>query len=171
VFYASGRKHSYPSGGWTVNAVLVEKLLGGDREWSGPCVVVLDAEASVKTPGPDSVVTGGQKSYAPRFSSGRIEADACYLYKELSALVLVSQQSYKDSTGAAHMRQTLVVADLAHVVALDGGRGAGHQRGRVPGRDAGGVGGEEPNPPTPFPQREGGVDSFSPPRSGEGLLG
>ena len=102
-----------------MNAVLVEKLLGGDREWSGPCVVVLDAEASVKTPGPDSVVTGGQKSYAPRFSSGRIEADSCYLLKEHSALVLVSQQSFKDSTGAMHMRQTLVVADLAHVVALE----------------------------------------------------
>ena len=102
-----------------MNVVLVEKLLGGDREWSGPVVVVLDAEASVKSPGPDSVVTGGQKSYAPRFSSGRIEADACYLLKEHSALVLVSQQSYKDSTGASHMRQTLVVADLAHVVALE----------------------------------------------------
>jgi hypothetical protein len=102
-----------------VNAVLIEKLLGGDREWSGPCVVVLDAEASVKTPGPDSVVTGGQKSYAPRFSSGRIEADACYLLKEHAALVLVSQQSFKDSTGAQHMRQTLVIADLAHVVALE----------------------------------------------------
>jgi len=102
-----------------VNAVLVESLLGGDREWSGPCVVVLDAEASVKTPGPDSVVTGGQKSYAPRFSSGRIEADACYLLKDLSALVLVSQQTFKDSTGASHVRQTMVVADLAHVVALE----------------------------------------------------
>ncbi|HVK17564.1 MAG TPA: hypothetical protein VM533_11505 [Fimbriiglobus sp.] len=102
-----------------MNAVLVESLLGGDREWSGPCVVVLDAEASVKTPGPDSVVTGGQKSYAPRFSSGRIEADACYLLKDLSALVLVSQQTFKDSTGASHVRQTMVVADLAHVVALE----------------------------------------------------
>ena len=102
-----------------MNVVLVEELLGGDREWSGPVVVVLDAEASVKTPGPDSVVTGGQKSYAPRFSSGRIEADSCYLLKEHSALAVVSQQSFKDSTGASHMRQTLVVADLAHVVALE----------------------------------------------------
>jgi hypothetical protein len=102
-----------------VNAALIEMLLGGDREWSGPCVVVLDAEASVKTPGPDSVVTGGQKSYAPRFSSGRIEADSCYLLKDLSALLMVSQQAFKDSTGANHLRQTLVVADLAHVIAVE----------------------------------------------------
>ncbi len=102
-----------------MNAALIEKLLGGGREWSGPCVVVLDAEASVKTPGPDSVVTGGQKAYAPRFSSGRVDADACYLLKEHSALLMVSQQPFKDSTGAAHLRQTLVVADLEHVIALE----------------------------------------------------
>jgi hypothetical protein len=102
-----------------VNAVLIEKLLGGDREWSGPCVVVLDAEASVKTPGPDSIQGGGQKSYAPRFSSGRIEADTCCLLKDHGALLMVAQQSQKDGTGAVKLRQTLVVADLAHVVAVE----------------------------------------------------
>jgi hypothetical protein len=102
-----------------VDAGLLEKLTGGNRQWSGPCVVVLDAEASVKTPGPDSIVAGGQKSYAPRFASGRIEADTCCLLKEHGALAMVAQQSYKDGTGAIKMRQTLVVADLDHVVAVE----------------------------------------------------
>jgi hypothetical protein len=102
-----------------VDAGLLEKLLGGDHEWSGPCVVVLDAEASVKTPGPDSIQGGGLKSYAPRFSSGRIECDACYLLKEHRALLMVAQQTQKDGTGVVKVRQTLVVADLAHVVAVE----------------------------------------------------
>jgi hypothetical protein len=102
-----------------VNAVLVEKLFGGDREWSGPCVVVLDAEASVKTPGPDSIQGGGMKSYAPRFSSGRIEADTACLLKDHGALLMVAQQTHKDGTGAVKLRQSLVVADLAHVVAVE----------------------------------------------------
>ena len=87
-----------------MNAVLVEKLLGGDREWPGPVVVVLDAEASVNTPGPDSARTGGQKSYAPRFSSGRIEADSCYLLKELrpgAGVAAVVQGQHRRVTHAA----------------------------------------------------------------------
>jgi hypothetical protein len=32
---------------------------------------------------------------------------------------LVAQQSYKDGTGAIKLRQTLVVADLNHVVAVE----------------------------------------------------
>ena len=55
-----------------MDAAFLERLLGGNRSWSGACVVILDAEASVKTPGPDSIATGGQKSYAPRVSSGRL---------------------------------------------------------------------------------------------------
>jgi len=102
-----------------VDAGLIEKLLGGNREWSTPCVVILDAEAAVKTPGPDSIMGGGQKAYAPRYASGRIEADACCLLKEHGALLMVSQQSNKDNTGSVVVKQTLVVADLAHVVGLE----------------------------------------------------
>lgn len=102
-----------------MNVVLLDRLLGGERAWSGPCTVVLDADAAVKAPGPDHIHGGGVKAYAPRYASGRIEADACCLLKEHNALLLVQQVIHKDSTGAESVRQTLVVADIGHVVAVE----------------------------------------------------
>ena len=51
-----------------MDAAFLDRLLGC-RRWAGPCIVVLDSAASVKTPGPDSIVAGGQRSYAPRATS------------------------------------------------------------------------------------------------------
>ena len=102
-----------------MDAGLLETLLGGDRTWSPPCVVILDAEAAVKTPGPDTIVSGGQKNYAPRYSTGRIDADTCSLLRDQSALVILQQVPYKDSTGLTAVRQTLSVVDTRHVVGLE----------------------------------------------------
>ena len=100
-------------------AELLETLVGGDRTWSSPCVVILDAEAAVKTPGPDTIVSGGQKHYAPRYSTGRIDADACCLLRDQNALVILQQVAYKDSTGVTAVRQTLSIVDISHVVGLE----------------------------------------------------
>ena len=59
------------------------------------------------------------KSYAPRFTTGRVEADACCLLKDRSALLIVQQQVFRDSTGAENSRKSLFVADLASVVGLE----------------------------------------------------
>ena len=101
-----------------MDAGLMERLLGG-KGWSGPCVVVLDADASLKAPGPDTILGGGIKSYAPRYASGRIDADACMLLKVENALLIVQQVSHKDGTGMEYVRQTLTVADIARVAALE----------------------------------------------------
>src|SRR5262245_42068463 len=97
--------------GWLVDAGLLEKLLGGNRGWSPACTVSFDGDAAVKTPGPDNIMSGGMKSYAPRYATGRIEADSCYLLKEHRAMIVVQQAKYRDATGAEHIRQTLIVAD------------------------------------------------------------
>jgi hypothetical protein len=102
-----------------MNAGLLQQLLGGNRTWSPPCVVILDAEAAVKTPGPDTIMSGGLKNYAPRYSTGRIDADSCCLLREESALLVIQQQAFKDSTGETCLKQTLTIVDLEHVVGLE----------------------------------------------------
>jgi hypothetical protein len=93
--------------------------MGGDRVWSKPCVVILDAEAAVKSPGPDSIVTGGLKHYAPRYSTGRLEADACCLLRDQNGLLILQQLRHKDGTGTEHVKQTLVVVDLRYVAGVE----------------------------------------------------
>ena len=102
-----------------MDAALLEKLLGKDHEWSAPCVIVLDTEATVRSPGPDTILGGGVKSYAPRFGSGRVEADACCLMRDSNALLMIRQELHRDGTGQEHIRQTLLIADLDHVSAVE----------------------------------------------------
>ena len=102
-----------------MDAGLLQKLLGGDRAWSSPCIVILNAEAAVKTPGPDTIMSGGLKNYAPRYSTGRIEADSCCLLREESALLVLQQQAFKDSTGETCIKQMLMIVDTKHVVGLE----------------------------------------------------
>jgi len=102
-----------------VDAGFLERLLGGNRKWSNTCVVIIEAEASVKTPGPDSISTGGMKTYAPRVSSGRLPADTVCLMKEEGVLLAVEQIRSKDAVGQSHLKQTLMVVDVKHVVAIE----------------------------------------------------
>lgn len=102
-----------------MDAAFLDRLLGGSRRWAGPCTVVIDAAAAVKTPGPDSIVAGGQRSYAPRVSSGRLTADAVLLLKEENALVILEQIKVKDNIGVSHTKQTLVIVDVSHVVGVE----------------------------------------------------
>jgi hypothetical protein len=102
-----------------VDAGFLERLLGGNRTWSGPCTVIVDAEAAVRTPGPDSIVAGGQKSYAPRVSTGRLIADAALLLKDEKVLLTVEQVRLKDNTGQTHVKRTLTIVDVAHVVGVE----------------------------------------------------
>ncbi len=102
-----------------MDAGLVERLLGGDRRWAGRCVLVLAADASVQSAGPDTMLSGGVKHYAPRQASGRVEADAVCLLADLRAVVVLQQHVHRDATGMEHVRQTLFVADLGHVVGFE----------------------------------------------------
>jgi hypothetical protein len=102
-----------------MDAGLVERLLGGDRRWAGRCVLVLTADASVRAAGPDSMMSGGLKSYAPRQASGRVEADAVCLMKEWQAIAVLEQHVHRDGTGTEHIRQTLLIADLSQVAAIE----------------------------------------------------
>lgn len=102
-----------------MDAALLQSLLGGDRNWSSPCVVLLDCEAAVKTAGPDHIGGGGMKTYAPRYSTGRIEADTCCLLSQEHALAVLQQVAYRDSTGMDQVKRTLLVVDLKYVVGLE----------------------------------------------------
>lgn len=102
-----------------MDAGLVEVLFGGDRRWAGRCVVVLTSDATVRAAGPDVMLSGGVKSYAPRQASGRVEADAVCLLKDQRAVAILQQLIHRDSTGVEHVRRTLLVADLEQVVAVE----------------------------------------------------
>jgi hypothetical protein len=102
-----------------MNVGMIERLLGGDRVWSGPCTVVLDADAMLIASGSDTILGGGVKQYAPRTPTGRLDADTCCLMKNEGALVVARHSVHKDGTGAEQVRQTVLVADAAHVAALE----------------------------------------------------
>jgi hypothetical protein len=102
-----------------MNAALLGKIFGREQRWLGPCVVVMDGEASVQSLGVDSIIGGGAKSYAPRMVSGRILADAACLLQDGSAIVTLQQQKVRQSTGEEKVQQTLIIADTAHVIAVE----------------------------------------------------
>jgi hypothetical protein len=102
-----------------MNAVLLGKIFGREQRWLGPCVVVMNAEASMQALGTDSIVGGGAKQYAPRMVSGRIIADACCLTQDGSALIILQATKHRASTGEEKILTTLVVADTAHIVAVE----------------------------------------------------
>jgi len=107
-----------------MDAGLLSKLFGKSQEWQGPCVVVIDAEASVQTVGADSVAGGGTKLYAPRAVSGRIAADSVLLLQDGSALLLIQQFRVRQATGEEVVKQTLTVADPRRVVAVEFAEGS-----------------------------------------------
>ncbi len=102
-----------------MHAGLLQRYFGTDRQWRGPCVVVLDADASIQTTGSDSILQSGMKSFAPRLISGRVAADAACLLPEESALLLVQAQRIRQATGEDQHQKTLLVVDLAHVAAIE----------------------------------------------------
>lgn len=100
-----------------MNVATLSMIFGHDQ-WQGPCVVVMDAEAAMQVLGVDSIVGGGAKNYAPRMVSGRIAADDARLTQD-GSLTLVRQERIRATTGEETLKQTVIVADASHVVAIE----------------------------------------------------
>jgi hypothetical protein len=98
---------------------LLTKYFGTDRQWRGPCVVILDAAAAIQSTGADSIVHSGAKVYAPRLISGRVAADAVCLLPDEAALLVVQSQRIRQATGEDLQQQTLTVVALQHVAGLE----------------------------------------------------
>lgn len=102
-----------------MNAAVLSKYFGTERQWRGPCIVILDAEASIQSSGSDAIIQSGAKVYAPRMISGRVQADhACFLPQE-EALLLVQNQRIRQATGDDLHQQTLFVVAPRHVAAIE----------------------------------------------------
>jgi hypothetical protein len=102
-----------------MNAKLLSKYFGADRQWRGPCVVIVTAQATIQASGSDSILHGGAKSYAPRLISSRVAADSACLLAEEQVLLLVQASRIRQATGEDLTQRTLLVVDLAHVVAIE----------------------------------------------------
>jgi hypothetical protein len=102
-----------------MNVRLLAKYFGADRQWRGPCVAVLTADAAIQTSGQDTIIQGGAKSWAPRLISGRVAADAACLLPEEQALLLLQVQRIRQATGQDLTQRTLLVVDLGHVAAVE----------------------------------------------------
>lgn len=102
-----------------MNLQLLERLLGTDGRWTGPCVVVLDADASVQPISNDSILQGGVKSFAPRLITGRVSADAIRLSSEFQSLFLVQTTVIRQQTGEDIIKKNLVIIDTGHVAAIE----------------------------------------------------
>lgn len=102
-----------------MNAKLLGQYFGQNREWRGPCIVVLDANATIQSPGADAIVQGGAKVYSPRMISGRMAADFACLLAEEEALLLVQHHRIRQATGEDLQQDTVVLVDLDHVAAIE----------------------------------------------------
>ena len=98
---------------------VLKKLFGPSTTWHGPCVILVDAESSVRTAGQDSIVAGGVKSFAPRVTSGRVQADAVCYHADFNALLTVQRTNTRQHTGETVLNQTLVLVDVNHVVGVE----------------------------------------------------
>src|SRR5207245_2385065 len=98
---------------------LLKKLFGPATAWHGSCTVLVDAASAVRTAGQDSIVAGGAKSYAPRVTSGRVQADAVCYHADYNALLMVQRGRSRQHTGEDILNQTLVVVDVNHVVGVE----------------------------------------------------
>jgi hypothetical protein len=97
----------------------LNKLFGSEKQWHGPCIIVVNAEAAIQSSGTDAIVNAGVKMFAPRLISGRVEADAvCYLPEEM-ALVAVQKTRIRQATGEDQFQQTVLIVDVAHVAAVE----------------------------------------------------
>jgi hypothetical protein len=102
-----------------VDREVLKKLFGPKPTWHGACTVLVEAHASVRSAGPDSIVGGGAKNYAPRISSGRVSADAVCFVAEHGVLLLVQRTRQRTSTGEELTSQFLLIVDTEHVAGLE----------------------------------------------------
>ena len=97
---------------------LLGKIFGSDSSWHGPCLVLLDAEAAIHSTGPDTILGGGNKQYAPRVASSRVTVDAICFVPEHHALLLMQRQISRRPTGDDDVQETLLIVDTNHVIGL-----------------------------------------------------
>ncbi|HLW64631.1 MAG TPA: hypothetical protein VKS79_04875 [Gemmataceae bacterium] len=102
-----------------MNAGLLATMFGSGGRWSGPCTLIVNADASVEAVGNDSIIQGGQKSYAPRLITGRVVVDAVRLLPEQAALVAVRKHVVRQSTGEDRVEFTMLVVNMDHVVGVE----------------------------------------------------
>ena len=102
-----------------MKADLLSKYFGKDRQWRGPCVVIVDGEATIQSSGSDAIVQSGAKVYAPRMISGRINADFACLVADEETLLLVQTHRIRQATGEDLQQDTLLMVDLCHVAAIE----------------------------------------------------
>ena len=98
---------------------LLIRLFGESRSWHGPCTVIVNADASVKTPGPDHIMGGGNKVYAPRITSGRVTADTVCLLPDQRALLILQRVRQRQQTGEESMQESLLILDTTHIVGVE----------------------------------------------------
>jgi hypothetical protein len=102
-----------------MDTALLYKLFGSEARWHGPCTILLDSNAGVQTLGADSIGAGATKTYAPRLVSGRVAADTACLLADGSAVLLVQQTKIRQASGDEVVRQSLLIVDPKHIVAVE----------------------------------------------------
>lgn len=98
---------------------LLVKLFGNQGAWHGGCTILLDAAVSVNTSGPDSIISGGTKVYAPRLPSGRVAAEALSYLPSEGVLLLILRDRQRQQTGEEFWQERLLMVNVDHVAGLE----------------------------------------------------
>jgi hypothetical protein len=102
-----------------MDASLLASLFGVEGRWSGPCTVIVAADAHVNAIGADSIIQGGVKAYSPRLITGRIPADHVLMLPGNHALVLTKRTVQRQGSAEDRVQNTVQVVDVSHVVAVE----------------------------------------------------
>ncbi len=101
-----------------MDASLLANLFGVEGHWSGPCTIVVNADAYVQTIGADAIVQGGVKAYSPRLITGRIPADNAVLLPGQRAIVLYKRTVQRQGSAEDRVQTTVQVIDTDQVVSV-----------------------------------------------------
>lgn len=102
-----------------MDASLLASLFGAEGRWSGPCTVVVAADAHIQAIGVDSIIQGGVKAYSPRLITGRIPADNAMLLPGNRALVLTKRTVHRQGSAEDRIQNTVQVIDTEQIVAIE----------------------------------------------------
>jgi hypothetical protein len=102
-----------------MDASLLAMLFGSEPRWSGPCTIIVNADANIQAIGADAIVQGGVKSFSPRLITGRLQADNSLYLPKQQAIVLTRKSVVRAGGNADQVTHTLHIVDVGHVVAIE----------------------------------------------------
>ncbi len=98
---------------------ILKKLFGEERAWHGSCTLILNANISVKSSGPDTIINSGTKIYSPRVTSGHLRADSICFDHVDELIIAIQRTEVRLSTGEEKIQEMVILVDIKEIAAIE----------------------------------------------------